>query len=244
MARAPAGFGAVLLGTPTAPLSIPTQRLWCCRRRAPERVRCADAGIPSPCAACTQVVCVARACPGRMPHRAECQSSGCAQAPCLQVFDALWASLAAGDAAAGAAAVGAAGAATGAGPRGEAPGAPWARAGRLSLRPLDLPPAAAEAALAAALGPFAAGAGLEPPAEPPALVAGLVGAGALTRVSRVLAFLPPAHHLLLRLECGEAGGASGGAPGAVRVRVGTDFAPCLAWVDELLDEVFGAAGPC
>jgi hypothetical protein len=153
---------------------------------------------------------------------------------CPQVFDELWASLAAGDAAATAAA---------AGPPGEAPGAPGTRAGRLSLRPLDLPPAQAEAALHTALGPFAAGAGVEPPAEPPALVAGLVSPGAPTRVSRVLAFLPPQHHLLLRLECGAAGDASDRAPGAVRVRVGTDFAPCLAWVDELLDEVFGAAAP-
>ena len=172
------------------------------------------------------------------------------QPVCLQVFDALWADLAAREA-------GAASPSSGqpaldpTNPTGYVP-APPADPGWLSLRPLDLPPAAAEAAFQAALGPFCAGEGAAPPAEPPALAAGLVPPGPAVHFLRALCFLPPAQHLLLRLELPARGPApnpkvgflsgerrEGAAGGPVLVRVATDFGACLAWVDDLLDEVFG-----
>ena len=117
---------------------------------------------------------------------------------CLQVFDALWADLS--DREADAAAPGSAQPVLNpAAPIGSAPDPP-ADPGWLSLRALDLPPAAAEAAFRAALGPFCAGEGAAPPAEPPALAAGLVPPGPAVRFLRALCFLPPAQHLLLRLE--------------------------------------------
>ena len=169
---------------------------------------------------------------------------------CLQVFDALWADLSAHEAAA---------AAPGGGRQEadnktltESAADPPAEPGWLSLRALDLAPAAAEAAFRAALGPFCAGEGVDPPAEPPELVTGLVPPGPAVRFVRALCFLPPRQHLLLRLELparepsaeGRAvpGGQRGfAAGGPALVRVATDFGACLAWVDDLLDEVFGGA---
>lgn len=169
---------------------------------------------------------------------------------CLQVFDALWADLSAREAGA---------AAPGSGQPGQdrtnsvgyVP-APPADPGWLSIRTPDLPPTAAEAAFRAALGPFCAGEGAAPPAEPPALAAGLVPPGPAVRFLRALCFLPPRQHLLLRLELpararsANPGARSapgerreGAAGGPVLVRVATDFGACLAWVDDLLDEVFG-----
>ena len=171
---------------------------------------------------------------------------------CLQVFDALWADLSAREA--GAAAPGSAQPVQDpANPIGSAPDPPT-NPGWLSIRALDLPPAAAEVAFRAALGPFCAGEGTAPRAEPPALAAGLVALGPAVRFLRALCFLPPTQHLLLRLELpARAPSANpgvrsvpgerreGAAGGPVLVRVATDFGACLAWVDDLLDKVFGGS---
>ena len=153
-----------------------------------------------------------------------------------QVFDALWATLSVREAAA-----------SSAGPLSRAldpdeathsPGglaqAPASGRGWLSLRALAQHPGAAKAAFAGALGPFLAGEGWDPPGDPPALARALLPPrGAPARFARSLCFLPPRQHLLLRLEC--QGSADGGN---ARVRIATDFGPCMAWVDDLLDEVF------